>query len=311
MRISRTILCLSALLAVALTPSTPQKGPEPGDIDRKVDPCTDFYDFANGAWRAANPIPASMPRWSRRWAAGEASKDRLKLILEEASAAKDQPKGSIEQLIGDFYGACMDEARADGLGVKPLAPLLAEIAGMKNAADVRLVISHFHAIAIPVPFALAGQSDNHNPTDVIAQIFAGGLGMPDRDYYLKPEPRFKEAREKYAAHVAAMFRLAGESEARAKAAAATVMRMETQLAENSLDNVALRDPKATDHKMSFADLQKLTPDFNWTAYYHRAGLTRDARGSEEPKPIGDVNVAEPKFLIEFNRQLTAFPIAVW
>jgi putative endopeptidase len=311
MRISRTILGLSALLAVALTPTAPQKGPEPGDIDRKVDPCTDFYDFANGAWRAANPIPASMPRWSRRWAAGEASKDRLKLILEEASMAKDQPKGSIEQVIGDFYGACMDEARADSLGVKPLAPLLAEIAGMKNAADVRLVISHFHEIAIPVPFALAGQSDNHNPTDVIAQIFASGLGMPDRDYYLKPEPRFKEAREKYVAHVAAMFRLAGESETAAKAAAATVMRMETQLAENSLDNVALRDPKATDHKMSFSDLQKLTPDFNWTAYYHRAGLTRDARGSEEPKPNGDVNVAEPKFLIELNRQLTAYPIADW
>ena len=311
MRISRTLVCLSALLAVALTPSAPQKGPEPGDIDRKVDPCTDFFDFANGAWRAANPIPASMPRWSRRWAAGEASKDRLKLILEEASAAKDQPKGSIEQLIGDFYSACMDEARADSLGVKPLAPLLDEIAGMKNVADVRLVISRFHAIAIPVPFALAGQSDNHNPTDVIAQIFANGLGMPDRDYYLKPEPRFKEAREKYVAHVAAMFRLAGENETAAKAAAATVMRMETQLAENSLDNVALRDPKATDHKMSFSDLQKLTPDFNWTAYYHRAGLTRDARGSEEPARIGDVNVAEPKFLTEFNRQLTAYSIADW
>jgi putative endopeptidase len=311
MRISRTIVCLSALLAAALTPSTPQKGPEPGDIDRKVDPCTDFYEFANGAWRAENPIPASMPRWSRRWAAGEASKDRLKIILDEAAAAKDQPRGSVDQLIGDFYGACMDEARADSLGVKPIAPLLAEIAGIKNVADVRLVISRFHSIAIPVPFALAGQSDNHNPTDVIAQIFANGLGMPDRDYYVKPEPRFKEAREKYVAHVAAMFRLAGESEAAAKAAAATAMRMETQLAENSLDNVALRDPKATDHKMTFADLQKLTPDFNWTAYYHRTGLTRDARGSEEPARVGDVNVAEPKFLTEFNRQLTAYAITDW
>jgi endothelin-converting enzyme/putative endopeptidase len=311
MRISRTLVVLSALLAAALSPDAPLKGPEPGDIDRKADPCNDFYEFANGAWRAENPIPASMPRWSRRWAAGEASKDRLKLILEEASAAKDQPKGSIDQLIGDFFGACMDESRADSLGVKPLAPLMAEIAGMKNSADVRVVISRFHAIAIPVSFALAGQSDNHNPADVIAQIFASGLGMPDCDYYVKPEPRFKEARKKYLAHVAAMFRLAGETEAGAKSAAATVMRMETRLAEKSLDNVALRDPKATDHKMSFADLQKLTPDFNWTAYYHRIGLTRDARGSEEPAPIGDVNVAEPKFLAEFNRQLTAFPIADW
>ncbi|HEX5855193.1 MAG TPA: M13 family metallopeptidase, partial [Thermoanaerobaculia bacterium] len=311
MRIARRLICLTALLAAALAPVTPQKGIEPADIDRKVDPCTDFYDFANGSWRANNPIPASMPRWSRRWAAGEASKDRLKLILDEASAAKDQPKGSVEQLIGDFYGACMDEARANSLGVKPLAPLLAEIDGMKNVADVRLVITHLHSISVPVPFGLFGGSDNHNPNDVIAQIVASGLGMPDRDYYVKTEPRFQEAREKYLAHVAATFRLAGESEAAAKSAADTVMRMETQLAENSLDNVALRDPKATDHKMSFADLQKLTPDFNWTAYYHRARLTRDARGAEEPARIGDVNVAEPKFLIEFNRQLTAYPIADW
>ena len=311
MRISRTILGLSALLAVALTPSAPQMGPEPSDIDRKVDPCTDFYDFANGAWRAANPIPASLPRWSRRWAAGEANKDRLKLILDEAAAAKDRPRGSVEQLIGDFYGACMDEGRANSLGVQPLAPLLAEIDGMKNTADVRVVISRLHGIAVGVPFALFGGSDNHNPNDVIAQIVASGLGMPDRDYYVKPEPRFKEAREKYLAHVAAIFRLAGEGEAGAKSAADTVMRMETRLAENSLDNVALRDPKATDHKTSFSDLQKLTPDFNWTAYYHRTGLTRDSRGSEEPARIADVNVAEPKFLAEFNRQLIAYPIADW
>ncbi len=89
------------------------------------------------------------------------------------------------------------------------------------------------------------------------------------------------------------------------------MRMETKLAENSLDNVALRDPKATDHKIAFTDLQKMTPDFDWTAYYHHARLTRDARGNEEPAKIRDVNVAEPKFLAEFDRQLTAYPVGDW
>ena len=311
MRISRTMIGLAALLAAALAPEAPRKGIEVADLDRKADPCTDFYEFANGSWRAENPIPASMSRWSRRWKAGESSKEQLKGILEEASAAKDQPRGSIEQLIGDFYGACMDEAQANRLGVKPLEPLLSDIDGMKNSADARAIIGRLHQIGVRAPFALVGGSDNHNPNDVIAQIYANGLGMPDRDYYVKTEPRFKEAREKYLAHVAAMFRLAGESEEKAKAAADTVMRMETRLAENSLDNVALRDPKATDHKTSFADLQKLTPDFNWTAYYHRMRLTRDARGAEEPPKIGDVNVAEPKFLAEFNRQLTASPIADW
>jgi putative endopeptidase len=311
MRAARILTCLAALLAAAPSPDSPQKGVETADLNRGADPCADFYEFANGSWRASNPIPASMSRWSRRWEAGEKNKERLKEILEEAAAAKDPPKGSVEQLIGDFYGACMDEERADRLGVRPLAPLLADIAGMKSTADVRAVISRLHGIGVRVPFVLYGDSDNHNPNDVIAQIAAGGLGMPDRDYYVKPEPRFKDAREKYRAHVAAIFRLAGESETGAKSAADSVMRMETALAKASLDNVALRDPKATDHKMPFSDLQKLTPDFNWTAYYHRLGLTRDARGAEEPAKIGDVNVGEPKFLAELERELKVFPISGW
>jgi endothelin-converting enzyme/putative endopeptidase len=194
----------------------------------------------------------------------------------------------------------MDEAQPNRLGVKPLTPLLTEIDRVKSAADVQQMIGRFHRIAILVPFALVGSSDNHNPTDVIAQIYASGLGMPDRDYYLKPEARFQEAREKYVVHVAAIFRLSGDGEAQAKSAADTVMRMETKLAEASLDNVALRDPRATDHKTSFADLQKLTPHFEWSRYYRQAGLE-----------AGDLNVAEPKFLAEFDRQLAATPIADW
>src|SRR3954451_2780563 len=114
------------LFAVALplgAGDAPLQGIELSDINRSVDACTDFYEFANGSWRAKNPIPAEMPRWSRRWAAGETSKDRLKGILEEAAAAKSSPKGSVEQLIGDFYGACMDEAEIDRLGARPLDPL--------------------------------------------------------------------------------------------------------------------------------------------------------------------------------------------
>ncbi len=300
MRNAKALLCLSAFLAVAASPDTPQRGVEPSDIDRGVDPCVDFFAYANGSWRANNPIPASMPRWSRRWAAGESTKDRLREILDQTSAASGRTKGSVEQLIGDFYGACMDEAQANRLGVKPLSPLLAEIDGIQNTADVQRVVARFHAIAIPVPFALAGESDNHTPTDVIAKLYASGLGMPDRDYYVKPEPRFVEAREKYSAHVAATFQLAGDDPARAKSAADTILRMETHLAEASLDNVALRDPKATDHKMSFAELQKLTPHFDWTGYSRRVGVR-----------IGDPNVAEPKFMTEFDRQLASTPIADW
>ena len=288
------------LLGTASAADTAQKGIELSDMDRKADPCTDFFEFANGAWRAANPIPASLPRWSRRWAAGESTKEQLKQLLDETAAAGQAQPGSVEQLIGDYYGACMDEATVNRLGVKPIEPLLAEIRAMKSSADVSNMIGRFHRMGIGVPFFFGGESDAHNPNDVIAKVFASGLGMPDRDYYVKPEDRFKEARAKYLAHVAAIFRLTGESDTRAKAEADTVLRMETKLAEASLDNVALRDPKATDHKTTFADLQKMTPHFPWAAYYKAANVT-----------AGDLNVAEPKFLAEFDRQLASTPIADW
>jgi endothelin-converting enzyme/putative endopeptidase len=276
------------------------KGPELSDMNRNVEACTDFYEFANGAWRAMNPIPAQQPRWSRRWKAGEESKDRLKGILEEAAAEKNVPKGSVDQLIGDFYAACMDETAIDRAGATPLDPLRAQIRAMKTEKDVADMITTFQGIQIYVPFAVFGGSDNHNPNDVIAQIVASGLGLPDRDYYVKTEPRFVEAREKYLAHVAKTFELAGASAADAKKAADTVMRMETDMAKASLDNVALRDPKKTDHKTSMADLQKLTPRYDWTSAFRALDV--------QP---GAVNVAEPKFLEEVDRQLGSVPVADW
>src|SRR5262249_17976030 len=184
MRIGRTLTALAALVSLALTPGTAGKGIETADIDRSADPCTDFFQFANGAWRAANPIPPSMGRWSRRWQAGEANKDRLKGILEEAAAVKDAPKGSVDHLVSDVYSACRDQAGINSRGAGPIEPLFAAIDAMKNPADIRLVVTNLHSIAIRVPFAVFGNSDNHNPNDVIAQIFASGLAMPDRDYYL-------------------------------------------------------------------------------------------------------------------------------
>ncbi len=139
------------------------------------------------------------------------------------------------------------------------------------------MIARLHEIGVRVPFAFAAARTTTTPTTSSPRSTRAASACPIATTTSSRSARFEEAREKYLAHVAAIFRLAGESEAGAKSAAATVMRMETELAKASLDNVALRDPKATDHKTSFADLQKLTPDFDWTAYYHHARLTRDAR----------------------------------
>jgi len=288
------------LACIAALGQTAQKGVESADIDRKADPCNDFFQYPNGAWRAANPIPASMQRWSRRWASGELAKDQLKEILDDASKKTDWPKGSIEQQIGDYYGACMNEKRLNELGIKPIQPMLAEIDAIKTSADVQKMIGKMHDLEIQAPFFLYASSDNHNPTEVVADILAAGLDMPDRDYYLKSDDRFKDAREKYRVHVANIFTLAGYSDADAKTASDTVFQFETKLAENSLDNVALRDPPATDHKTTFADLQKMTPHFDWHVYFDNAKL-----------PRADLNVREPKFLAEFDRQLADTPVTAW
>lgn len=300
MNVVRLALTLLAVSAIFLTQSPAQHGIQVTDLNRNVAACDDFFEFANGGWRAAHPIPASMSRWSRRWEAGETTKDKLREILEQLAAEKNQPKGSVEQLTGDFYSSCMDEAQADRLGGKPIEPLLASIDKIKTIADLEEIIGELHGQAIRVPFAVFGGSDNHDPGNVILQVVSSGLGLPDRDYYFKTDQRFVDARNKYLAHVAKMFVLTGASEAQGKSAADTVFRMEKQLAEASLDNVKLRDPKATDHKITFAELEKSTPNFNWATYSKNANITP-----------GAVNLSEPKFMAEVDRQLTATSIADW
>ena len=280
--------------------ATSQHGVYAEDLDRSADPCTDFFAFSNGTWRKQNPIPASMTRWSRRWKAGEDAKDQLKDILDEVSAKRDWPKASVEQLIGDFYGGCMDQARVDARGAEPIKPLLAEIDRLREPAEVGRMIARLHAMAVFVPFGLFGNSDLHTPSNVVAWVAASGLGLPDRDYYVKTEARFVEAREKYVAHVAAMLKLAGRDDAAARRAADTVMAVELGLAKASLDNVALRDPTATDHTMPAAELQALTPSFDWKAYFAAAGVHPTS-----------VNVTEPAFFTEVERQLKTTPVADW
>src|SRR5277367_3276142 len=299
MRVIRWMVMALLCCASAMAQTAAQHGIHTEDLDKKCYACTDFAQYANGSWHAQNPIPAYMDRWSRRWQAGEEAKDRLKVILDDISSRTDWPRGSEEQLIGDYYGSCMDEGQIDKLGLEPAEPMLKAIRAM-DGSDLRRWIRRLNERGIFVPFAIFAQPDNHNPSQTIASVLAGGLGLPDRDYYLKPEARFAEAREKYHGHVARMFVLAGYDEKSAKAAAETVFQMEKKLAENSLDNVALRDPANTDHKMTFADFAKLAPTMNWGEYFVSAQIAR-----------ADVNVAEPAFMKEVDRQLRETPLADW
>jgi endothelin-converting enzyme/putative endopeptidase len=270
------------------------------DIDPSADACNDFFAYSNGSWRKSNPIPASMPRWSRRWQSGEKAKDRLREILGEVSSKGPYKKGTTEQLVGDFYTTCTNEELANKLGMGPIEPLLAQINAAKNKADIQNAISRLAKLGISSPFVFAGGQDNHDPANVIAQIYAAGLGLPDRDYYLKTEDRFVEAREKYKSYVQQMFTLAGYASAQAANAQTAIFDLETQLAKASLDNVSLRDPAATDHKTEFADLKKLTPAFDWVAFYKQVNV----------KPAA-LNVAEPEFMKTFNSLFETAPIDAW
>ena len=279
-------------------PGPAPKGIARGDLDRAADPCTDFYEFANGAWRAANPIPAGTQRWSRRLAAREANREQLKALLAELAAGADRPRGSVEQLLGDHFAACMDEAAIDAAGVAPLAPLLAEIADVQAEAGSERIIRRLHELGVGAPFVVTGASDYHDPTSVIVNIAAGGLGLPDRDYYLGSEPRFVEARERYRAHVATVLALGGMPAAPARKAAEDILALETRLAEASLAPAAAADPAATAHKLTFAQLRAAR--FDWERYFTEAGL-----------PRADVNVAEPAFLERVDRELQSTPVEVW
>lgn len=279
----------------------PLHGIDVNDIDRKANPCQDFYEFANGNWRANNPIPPTMVIWSKRWAAGESTKDVLHGILEDAAVhSSTAPPKSTERLIGDYYGACMNEKQIDAQGVKAIKREL-ELIQSIGSADLQRVIARLHEEDIFAPFGFGSMQDPHNPQQVIADAGAGGLGLPDRDYYFKDDDKSKETRRKYLEHVAAIFVLAGTDKVAAAAAAQVVMRMETSLAGASLTNVELRDPYATDHQMKLDEVQKLTPDFNWGEYFK--ALNVDSRVV--------LNVEQPKFMQEFQRQLQHTSLADW
>ena len=291
-----------AFAMALLTGSSPVSIPriDPGNIDRSVDPCVDFDAFANGPWRAQNPIPAGNQRWSLRMAARETNREQLKAILEDLAARPARPRGRDAQLLGDFYAACLNEPAIEAAGIAPLTPWLEEIAAVEDARGIQRTIRRLHDLAVHAPFGVTASSDYHDPERVVMNVVAGGLGLPGRDYYLGREPRFVEARETYRAHVSSLLKLGGLPAEAATSAADEIVALETRLAEASLAPEAAADQAATAHKVAFARLKEMAGQIDWETYLVEAALPRI-----------DVNVAEPAFVDRLNRELGTTSLSTW
>jgi putative endopeptidase len=238
-------------------------------MDTTANPCVDFYQYACGTWMANNPIPADQSTWSIGNELRDRNRGVLRGILEKASV-NDPKRSAVEQKIGDFYASCMDEPAIDELGTKPLDPELKRIDAIKSKNEMLDALVRLHLLGVGVFFNFSSEPDTKNSTQMIANIDQGGLGLPDRDYYLKDDPKSVKLREQYVAHVQKMLELLGESPAKAAADAQAVLRIETDLAKGSLDLVSRRDPNQVYHKISVRDFAALSRSFDWPKYF--AGL---------------------------------------
>jgi endothelin-converting enzyme/putative endopeptidase len=282
---------------LASLPYTP--GLDPGAMDRGADPCVDFYQYACGGWMRSNPIPSDQARWSVYDKLDDGTQRFLWGILEDV--ARPEPGRSGDQArVGDFFAACMDEGTVEGRGAEPMRPWLERIRALRSTKELPALLADLH-LAWPAGdllFSFGSNQDFGDAEQVIAFADAGGLGLPDRDYYTARDARSKQLRTAYAAHVARMLQLGGDDAAVARAGADRILRLETALAKAQLTRVERRDPRKLHHAMDLAGLQALTPRFDWAAYLAALGA-----------PVGRLNVSEPAFYREVDRQLRTVPLA--
>ncbi len=274
-------------------------------MDSKADPCIDFYQYSCGGWMGRNPIPGDQSSWSVYGKLEYENEQYLWGILEESSSPNAK-RNAVQQKIGDYFAACMDVDVVEKADAGPLKPVLDEIAALKSVSDIPAFLAREHLRSISfhggsMMFFFSSNQDYADAEKVIAFAYAGGLGMPDRDYYLKTDPKSEELRKKYGEHVQSVFELLGVSPEEAALDAKTVMSMETGLAKASLTLVEKRNPYNLDHKMTREQLQTLTPDFDWTAYLNSIGAGQ----------VRELNVTEPKFFEQLNAELKALSLDNW
>jgi putative endopeptidase len=267
-------------------------------MDTGADPCVDFFTYSCGGWIKNNPIPPDQTSWSVYSKLEDDNKTLLRAILE-SSARPEGRRDAVTQKIGDYYAACMDENAINAVAIKPLQPLLDQIQQLRFKRDIANVI----AVMVPGDslFRFRSDQDYKDSTQVIAEADQGGLGLPDRDYYLKTDAKSVELRKAYVAHLQKIFELLGDKSSTSATEAQTVMRIETALAKGSLTRVERRDPRKLYHKMTIEQLVALSPSFQWKTYFTKVGLPS----------LEALNVETPEFFKTLTIELRDEPLASW
>ena len=313
----RALTLLTILFAIACTTTTtrppdnpttaakqPLFGPHGFDLtgmDTSVKACDDFYRFAVGKWRDTHPLPPQYSRYGRFEELAERNRDVLHTILEEsAAAAPAAPKGSAQQKIGDFYAACMNETAIDQAGITPIQPEIDRISAISDRNALLAEVTRLHDMGYAPLFRVAGQNDFKNSKMIIASVGTGQLGLPDRDYYLRDDDRFKNIRSQYIDHIVNMLTLSDEDAAQARADAERILQLETKLAQAQMPREEMRNPENRYHMMPIPQLASTAPIVDWNAYLNALRINQPA-----------INVTEPQYIQTMNRLLSEVPLEDW
>jgi predicted metalloendopeptidase len=303
------LITLFALILAACSKPQPAaeapKAPKPlvsgvelANFDKSVRPQDDFYRYVNGNWLKTAKIPADRAEYGSFIKLDEDSQARLRTIIEESSAKPQKAAGSDEQKVGDLYASFMNEKKLEELSLKPLEGELARIDAVQNNDQLASLFAHFGLINVNTPLGAYVNQDDKDPNQYIVNFFQSGLGLPDRDFYLVDDPKFKEIRQKYLVHVEKMLTLAGDKSAAAEAK--QIMDLETALAKKYWTRVESRDADKVYNKYEIAKLKNITPAFNWDIFLKDSGITSPA-----------VIVAQPSAFTGFGEQLQKTPLPVW